>query len=386
MPAADGPGVAHIIDELPAHGAERLLADLLRHRSEAFRYHVVCLVRGGELENEIRQLGVPVSVLGYRGRFDPSLIWRLARWLRTNRIAVVHTHLFTADTWGRLAARLAGVRAVFATVHSTNEWKSRLYRGIDRRLAGMSTRVIACSDEVGEMLVQRDQLPAARVQVIPNGIALDRFSAVGPDGVRAEWGVPPSRALLTVIGRLHPAKGHARLVGALARLKAWGVDCHCLFVGDGELRVELERQVRGAGLDRVITFTGQRNDIPRLLAATDVLVVPSRWEGLPIVLLEGMAMGCAVVATAVGGIPGVITHGRDGVLVSPGDVAELAAALKRLVGDDSLRVRLGRAAQETVRSRYSVARTAAAYEALYHAALGLRPVLADPGEDERRAG
>jgi glycosyltransferase involved in cell wall biosynthesis len=388
MPRAEiRPPVAHIIDELPAHGAERLLADLLRHRSEAFRYHVVCLVRGGELEDEIRQLGVPVTVLGYRGRWDLSLAWRLARWLRANRIAVVHTHLFTADTWGRLAAWLGGVRAMFTTVHSTNEWKSPLYRAVDRLLAGRSTRVIACSDEVGEILVHRDRLPAARVQVIPNGVALDRFAAVAADGVRAEWGVPPSRVLLTMVGRFHPAKGHARLVGALARLRARGVACHCLFVGDGDLRPELEREVEGAGLAGMVTFTGQRSDIPRILAATDVLVVPSRWEGLPIILLEGMAMGRAVVASAVGGIPGVIAHGRNGLLVNPGDEAELATTLERVATDGTLRARLGQAAHETVRSRYSVERTATAYEALYHDALGwTRPALVGSEERGRQAG
>src|SRR3989344_6371654 len=117
------PHVVHIIDELPPDGAERLLVDILRHRSAAFRFSVVCLIRGGVLEEELHRIDVPVVILGRTGRFDLGLLFRLTGWLRSQHVSVVHTHLFTADAWGRAAAVLAGVRAIFTTVHSTNEWK-----------------------------------------------------------------------------------------------------------------------------------------------------------------------------------------------------------------------------------------------------------------------
>jgi glycosyltransferase involved in cell wall biosynthesis len=360
-----------VIDELPAHGAERLLVDVLRHRSTAFDYHVVCLMRGGQLEPEIRALGIPVTVLGYRGKYDVSLLWRLVRWLRANRIAVVHTHLFTADTWGRTAARIAGLRAIFSTQHSTNQWKSRLYRLVDRLLARVSACVIACSEEVGRVLVARDRLPAERVRIVRNGVALSRFAAVSDKGVRAEFGVPDGRPLLALVGRLHPAKGHAELLAALAQLRQVGVSFHCLVVGAGELQAEIEAEIARRGLTDVVTLAGERRDVPRILAATDVLVLPSRWEGLPMILLEGMAMGRAVVATAVGGIPDVVSDDNDGLLVAPGDVPALTQALRRVIADPGLRIRLGNSARETVRRLYDVTATAAAYEALYRAALGM---------------
>jgi len=372
MPRPDTrPCVAHVIDELPAHGAERLLVDVLRHRSAAFDYHVVCLMRGGQLEPEIRELGVPVTILGYRGKYDVSLLWRLVRWLRANRIAVVHTHLFTADTWGRSAARIAGLRAIFSTVHSTNQWKSRLYRLVDRLLARVSACVIACSEEVGKVLVVRDRLPAARVRVVRNGVALARFAAVSGAGVRAEFGVPAGRPLLALIGRFHPAKGHADLLAALARLRQERVAFHCLLVGAGELQAEIEADIAFRGLADAVTLTGERSDIPRILAATDVLVLPSRWEGLPMILLEAMAMARAVVATAVGGIPDVVADGNNGLIVAPGSVPALTQALQRVIADAGLRARLGDSARETVRRLYDVTTTVAAYEALYRAALGM---------------
>jgi glycosyltransferase involved in cell wall biosynthesis len=367
------PHVVHVIDELPPDGAERLLADVLRHRSQRFRYSVVCLIQGGTLEDEIRGMGVPVTVLGRRGRYDPALVWRLARWLRRERAAVVHTHLFTADAYGRLAARLAGVSAVFSTVHSTNLWKSALHRVTDWLLAWISTRVIACSAEVGELLRRRDRLPAKRIEVVANGVDLGRFANARADGVRAEFGIPDGRLLIGVVGRLHPAKGHSELLAALARLRVEGHDPACLLIGTGELRGALEEETVRCGLQDRIVFAGQRSDVPRLLAALDVLAMPSRWEGLPMTLLEAMAMGKAIVATRVGGIPDVISDGENGLLVPTANPDALAEALRRLLSEPQLRARLGQRAAHTLRQRYDVTRTACAYESLYCTALGMPP-------------
>ena len=365
------PHVVHIIDELPPDGAERLLVDILRHRSAAFRFSVVCLIRGGELEEELRRIGVPVVILGRTGRFDLGLLFRLTGWLRSQHVSVVHTHLFTADAWGRAAAVLAGVRAIFTTVHSTNEWKGSLHRSVDRLLSRFSTHVIACSDEVREVLRNRDYLPSERVVAIPNGIDLVRFQGVTPGNLLADLSISYEGCLLGVIGRLHPAKGHEDLIPVLSRIRDEGSKFHCLFVGDGELRPQLEDMTRHYGLESHITFTGQRRDVPRILAALDILVMPSRWEGLPMTLLEAMAMGKAVLATAVGGIPGVIQNDDSGALVLPQDQSALYSRLKQLMGNADLRARYGSRARDTVHARFSAARTSAAYEDIYRAALGI---------------
>jgi glycosyltransferase involved in cell wall biosynthesis len=365
------PHVVHVIDELPPDGAERLLADVLRHRSAAYRFSVVCLIRGGELEREIEAMGVPVTVLGRRMTYSPALLWRLVRWLRRERADVVHTHLFTADAYGRVAARLAGVRGVYSTVHSTNVWKDALHRRIDWLLARVSTKVIAVSAEVAQVLRERDGVPEGRIAVVENGIDLQRVAGATGEGVRAEFGIPASAPLIGLVGRLHPAKGHADLIAALARLAAQGIGAHCLLIGSGELRDEIAAEVKRRGLQERVTFTGQRPDIPRLLAALDVLAMPSRWEGLPMTLLEAMAMGKAIVATRVGGIPSVVNDGREGLLVPPGDVAALAKALERVISDVPLRRAIEDRAREALLARYDVGRTARAYESLYAARLGL---------------
>jgi glycosyltransferase involved in cell wall biosynthesis len=371
MTTAARPHVVHVIDELPPDGAERLLADILHHRSAAYRFSVVCLIRGGELAREIEAMGVPVVVLGRRRTYSPALLWRLIRFLRRERADVVHTHLFTADAYGRVAARLAGVPGVYSTVHSTNVWKGALHRRIDWLLAWLSTKVIAVSAEVAQVLRERDSIPGARIAVVENGIDLQRFAAATGEGVRAEFGLPEGVPLIGLVGRLHPAKGHADLVAVMAQLAAEGVAANCLLIGSGELHDEIAAEVERRGLRGRVTFTGQRTDIPRLLAALDVLAMPSRWEGLPMTLLEAMAMGKAIVATRVGGIPDVIMDGREGLLVPPGDVAALASALRRVITDAPLRRGLGDRARETLLARYDVGRTARAYESLYAARLGL---------------
>lgn len=367
------PHVVHVIDQLPPDGAERLLADVLRHRSANYRFSVVCLIRGGQLEQEIRNMGVPVVVLGRSGKYSLGLLWRLIRWLRRERADIVHTHLFTADAYGRVAARFAGARGVYTTVHSTNIWKGRLHRTVDWLLAWVSTRVIAVSAIVAQVLRNHGHIPASRVVVIENGIDLLRFSGATSEGVRAEFDVPDAVPLIGLVGRLHPAKGHADLLCALAQLNTEGIMLRSLLVGSGELHDEIAADVERRGLQGQVILTGQRADVPRLLAALDVLVMPSRWEGLPITLLEAMAMGKPVVATKVGGIPDVVTDGQEGLLVPAGDVESLTNALRRMLTDAGLRQRCGESARATLLARYDVRRTAQAYESLYAMCLGLPP-------------
>lgn len=369
----DRPLVVHIIDELPPDGAERLLVDILRHRSGRFAYRVVCLVDGGPLVPEIEAQGVPVTVLGRRWRFDPVLLVRLARWLAEHRPVAVHTHLSSADLWGRFAAWLAGVPGVFCTIHNVYTEKGITHRVLDRILTRATRRVVACSQEVADSLVRREHVPARRVLAIPNGIDLDRFANVRPADLSELFGVRREVHYLAIVGRLHDQKGHRDILPVLARLKADGPPFHMLFIGDGERRAAIEDDIARLGLERVVTITGYREDIPQLMAALDVVVMPSRWEGLPMALLEAMAMGRAVVASPVGGIPGVIEHQRNGLLVRRDDPDAWYRALVELMLSPGLRDSLGASARRTVHEHYSAAAVARRYENLYQTVAGVSP-------------
>lgn len=359
------PHVVHMIDELPPDGAERLIADIIAHRTGRFRYSVVCLVAGGKLAAEIEGSGVPVTVLGRRPGIDLGTLPALRRWLKAHRPQVVHTHLFAADTYGRVAALLARVPVIVSTRHNTRAWQGRGRRALARVLAVATSRTIACGREVGRTMVESERIPARKMVVIPNGIDLRRFAAADRMSLRSELGVPEGRILLGVVGRLHAQKGHLDLLEALAALPGGITGWTCVIAGSGPLEGAIKDRILELGLQDRVRLIGQRDDMPDVLAALDVFVMPSRWEGLPMALLEAMTFRLPIVATRVGSIPDVIDENRNGILVPPADPPALSAALHRLVTEPASRERLGREARESVERVYNAELTAKAYEDLY---------------------
>lgn len=363
------PRVVHIIDRLPPDGAERLLCDVLRYRSDAFEFEVLCLVEGGPFMQPLLDMGVPVTVLGKRRGIDPVMMIRLLRWLRRRRPAVVHTHLFTADTWGRLAAWLTGVPVLVSTVHSVNSWQRGIHRLVDRLLARITTRLIACTPQVESKLVWQDRIPATRVVTLVNGVDLARFRHVVPVDVRREFGFTLDAPVAAIVGRLEKVKGQFDFLKVLARLRDHGHDLNLLLLGDGPMRARLEAEIERLRLADRVRLAGFRRDIDRLLADVDMVLIPSWWEGLPMALLEAMALARPVVAHAVGGIPDVIRHEREGLLVRLGARERMEQAVIRLLEDPALRRTLGDAARERVRARYSAQQLSAEYEQLYRLSL-----------------
>lgn len=359
------PLVAHVIDRLPPDGAERLLVDVLRHRSQDYRYVVLCLVGGGPMEEELAKIDVQVVVFGKKHKIDVGLLIRLIHWFRKHRPEVVHTHLFTADTWGRLAALAARVPGIFATIHSINIWKTGVHRAVDWCLAKVSTKLVACAPQVERSLIEDGRISPDKILTISNGIDLDRFEDIPPLDLVDEFSAPRRAVTIALIGRLHTLKGHLDLLQALVSLKRRSAQFHVFFVGEGEHRDEIAARSRDLKLNECVTFTGLRSDIPSIMVAIDIVVMPSHWEGLPMTLLEAMASGRAIVATSVGGIPDVITDDYNGILVPPREPAALERALNDLMQDEERRKRLGKHARATVTEKYNAAHIIKKYEALY---------------------
>lgn len=364
--------VVHIIDELPPDGAERLLVDILKHRSPDFDYLVLCLVSGGALLQEILALGVPVKVIGKKRKIDLLMFLQLVQWLLKHKPDVVHTHLFTADSWGRLAAAITRTPVIYSTVHSTNSWKNWLHRTIDRILARFSTKVIACSGEVAKVLTEKDHIPSTRIKTIMNGISLTRFDSINTVDLIKEFDISPKAISIAMVGRLHPAKGHQDILQVMEYFLRENVSCSLIIIGSGELQKDIQTQIQKRRLEQVVTLAGQRNDVLQILSAVDIFVMPSRWEGLPMALLEAMALGKAVIATAVGGIPEVINDNQNGFLVPPGDICSLQSKLRNLIADETLRKRLGKEARSVVYNRFNAAIVARQYESLYSDCLELQ--------------
>jgi glycosyltransferase involved in cell wall biosynthesis len=348
----------HFSDAATFGGTERsllyLLAGLDRRRWRPVLFH---LPEPGvaPLVDEARRLGVELRAapapLGVRGLAG---VPRLARLVRAERPAVFHAHLTypLSCKFGLLAAGLARVPAVVATAQLFVDRRQTALVSAQHRVASASVgRFLAVSNEVANQLRRRFGVPAHKLEVVHNGIAAEPLAALAPDpALRAALlAGGPERPIVLTPARLDGQKGHRYLVEAAARVP----DALFVFAGDGDERAALEAQSRSLGVSDRVRFLGYRSDVPALLAACDLFVLPSLYEGLPLSILEAMAAGAPVVASRIGGNDEAVVHGETGLLVPPADPAALAAAVRTVLGDADLGRRLVAAARARVRQEFS---------------------------------
>jgi glycosyltransferase involved in cell wall biosynthesis len=329
------------------------------------RYEVRALsLSKGSAVNRLRRLGVEVEVIHEPD--DEAAVRELAAYLRRNEVDLVHSHMYRAEVVGTRAAVAAGTPVVMATVHSSRVRSPEDVATL-ARLTPQVDRLIVPSASIAAK-VRAEGRGDARFAIVPNGIDLARFAAAAPPcALRTEYGLCAEALLVGVVARLEPEKGHRFLIDAMPAVLERAPHAWLAVIGEGSLADELEAQVASLpapARDRVV-FTGRREDVSAVTADLDVAVLPSLREAQGISILEAMARAKPVVASAVGGIPEVITDGVDGLLVPPGDSAALAEALARLAADPALRRRLGDAGRRTVAERYSIGAMVRRIEEIY---------------------
>lgn len=317
-------------------------------------------------------LGVPVRRIAPLplGLVGMRRVPALARLLRRERPAVFHAHMSSpvACKWGLAAAVLARVPAVLGTVQvgayepdRSSYWQLRI-------LARKVDRFLAVSGEIATELVERLGWPAAKVEVAYNAVDVERAAVAAPPGLREELGGGEVPLVLTP-ARLDAQKGHDTLLEAIAEVPG----ARFLLAGEGPERARLETRAEALGVGERVRFLGRREDVPQLLAACDVFALPSLYEGSSLAVLEAMAAGTAIVSSAIGGTEELIEDGRSGLLVPPGDAEALAAALRRVLGDERLRRDLATRARERVDSGLRREQNAERAEAVYRELLGEGP-------------
>ncbi|HTL48437.1 MAG TPA: glycosyltransferase [Verrucomicrobiae bacterium] len=362
--------VLHVIWALDLGGAEQVVLNLVRHlHRDRFEPVVCCLNGRGRFAGGLEEEGIKVIALHKAPRIDWGLVPKLTRLIRDEKIDLVHTHLFTAHLWGRMAAHRAHV-PVLSTEHGMDVWRSGWHHLLDSFLVRTNSRMIYVSDKVRDFYVRRVNGAAAKAVVLHNGIDVPRFAAAGNrETMRRSLGVAPETQVLGIVGRLSPEKAHEDFLKLVQTLLGQGKNVTGLIVGDGALKAQLMEKSRLMGLDKNIIFTGLRKDIPELYAAMDVFVLCSHREGFPMTVLEAMAAGVPVVCTDVGGIKECLEDGKDGFLVPPGDLGALAAKIALLIDDKALREKIVARAREKVAANFSVEKMVADHEALYAAVL-----------------
>ena len=317
-----------------------------------------------ELAESMEREGVPVVVLPCRGRFDADTVRAIRRYVRSEGIDICNTHGYKADLFG-LAATV-GLRAALVTTRHTTVDEHQLIPGLrlyciaDNIAAQRFARVVAVSDAIASRL-RRWGVSRAKLRVVANGTDLEAF-----DGAAPKFG-PRCGQVVGYVGRLTEEKGAFDLVEAAARVLGAIPGLKLVMAGDGAGRQALESRIAELGILHAVELLGAvpHTEMASVYASMDVLALPSHGEGLPMCILEGMAAGCAVVASRVGAIPTVIEHGINGILVQPRDVGALAKELTQLLGETGRTASLAAHGQATVRERFSAQAMARQYLAAY---------------------
>jgi glycosyltransferase involved in cell wall biosynthesis len=382
--------IAHVLNTMGLGGVSAVAYELLR-RLPADRYeHVVYALRRAADNPEARAAQVErFTALGATVRFPRddakkfTVVAELCEWLREDAVDVLHTHSYKPNVYGRIAGSLHGGPRMVAHYHNVydDKWAADGTRAYDELLAPRTDRLVACSQAVADHLALRLGLDRSRVDVVPNGVDAERFAAGRGRGgeVRERLGVPAGAPLVGTVGRVSRQKAQEVFLAAAALVRERRPDAHFVVAGgaeDAPLLEALHAQAAALGLTDSVRFAGHVADMPALYDALDVLAAPSRWEGLPLTLVEALAAGTPVVATDIPPIREATGDGAAAVLVGLDDPAALAAGVLGVLSDRRRAQELagrGRA----VAARRTWERSAAALDDLYaHVAAGAAPAAA----------
>jgi glycosyltransferase involved in cell wall biosynthesis len=360
--------VLHIVPMLSPGGAERVAVHIVM-RLNRDRYEPVVVSLWGRLECDLDRLleeaGIEVRYLGKRPGFDYRTYYRLHRALRDYSPDIVHTHLHVLR-YALPSFLILNRASLLHTVHNLAEREIETgMRWIQRYAFNHGVVPVAVADEVAISL--RRLYGVQRCRVISNGIPTDYYAR--PQASRWEWrareGFGENDVLFVCVARFAAQKNHTLLLKAFAQGPASDPMAHLVLVGEGVLREQLEEQTHQLGLARQVHFLGVRTDIPDLLGAMDVFALSSDYEGNPLSVMEAMAAGLPIVATAVGGVPNLLENGREGFIVQPGNVQDLSNAISCILQNRELRQSLGRAAAQRARENFDVSAMVQAYEEMY---------------------
>jgi len=370
--------VTHIIKVTRLSGAESHLLTLLQGlRGRGVDARLIMLVEPGRpmaaMQAAAAARDIPCAALLIRRDADLLLLWRLRRAIRAGQPDIVHTHLVHADLFGYVAAKAAGAPRVISSRHNDDPFRyrarwRRAHRQLWRRLDGG----IAISQSLKKFLIEVEGAPPAKISVVHYGLDYRWLPEAqiqqARQALRAELGLGGDAQLLGMVCRLVEQKGIPYALEALRRLQGDFPKAHLVIAGDGEKAAELKRLTAALGLGERVHWLGWRDDAADLMAAFDMLLMPSLWEGFGLVLLEAMARRLPIIASRVSAIPEVLAHGDAGILIAPRDVAGLTAAIARLLGDRALRKHIGLLGAARLEEHFSrdrmVAGTLAVYEKL----------------------
>lgn len=339
-----------IIDHLRPDGAQHKLRDMATgFAKRGITSEVICLNNSwnGELLEEFARCGTPVHIIGKWPLVFGFGLLQVFRILNQGKFDIAVTMLFASDVIGRPISRISGVKKIITSVETRDEFYSPLQRLAVSLTSRFSDISVLCSSHLADFVARNEGIPVDKTRVIFNGIKASKFRIpTSKEDLRAKLNVPVGKFVIGSIGRLTHQKGLDVLLAALGRLDK--LDFLCLIVGEGEDAEALKEAANRLNLSDRVIFTGFRSDVPEILGSLDLYVQPSRYEGMPLAVLEAMASALPIVASAVDGTQELIIDGQHGLLTVPDDPTGLMVAIRTLHDNQSLAARLGLAAQRRV--------------------------------------
>ncbi len=371
--------ILQVISSSGMYGAESVILNLARTLNSTGNQCLLAVFANSGNENHdlhesaVRQ-GIETFVIRCAGRFDRKAISAVRELITETGAEVVHCHGYKADVYAYMALRNHEIPLI-STCHTWYDTDTAvyLYGVLDRLVLRRFTRVIAVSDEVRQRLL-KSGVPARRIDFVRNGIDTEPFAPARESSKTGNG----NRPVVGLVGRLAWEKGVDVFLEAAARVLSEVPNTKFTVVGEGPDRRQLENLIDTLGIAANVSMLGRREDMPAVYGSFDIMVSSSRQEGLPMAILEGMACGLPMIATAVGEVPKVVRDDHTGVLVPPGDSGALASAVLGLLRNGERRERLGTAARELIRCEYSSGRMTAEYVRLYEGASLSRPSKRSP--------
>lgn len=364
--------ICYLIHSLSIGGAEMMLYQLLKNIDlSTYEPCIITFVQNrGWLLDNILGLNVPVYNINVRSKADVLSIWKIHRLINTIQPDILQTYPFSSDFVGRIVGSWNQVPVIISSIHSVTfggKIKEHAIRYTDK----YALKATAICQAAADIMKKKNLVSVGKLKVIYNGIELKDFSIKlttdEKEKIRHSLGLEATDFFLLAVGRLSPPKGYSFLLDAVSFLQKKGYrGVKLVIAGDGELRNTLEKQVEQLNIKDSVFFLGLRDDIPKLMASADTLVLSSLWEGLPIVVLEAMASQLPVVSTSVGGIPELVTEKETGFLVPPQNPQRLAGVLEKMVLIPvNERKNMGVKGRERVATYFTIDKMVVAYEQLY---------------------
>lgn len=361
--------ILHVIDSFDLGGAQEALVNLVANSDLAqFAPEVATMHGHGVYWNRFEKLGVPVHSLSPH-KFFPLYIWNLARLILTRRYDIVHCHLIASNLVVKPLAALLGVRVRFNHDQTNDEYryknKTRLW--LDTTSNRFATHICAVSKSIEEFLLEYEHQPRERVSLVYNAIDLNRFTPA-PErraALREEWKIPLTAKVITGVGRLNYQKNFELFLDVAAEILQTHPAVFFVIAGSGPEEARLKAKANALAISERVRFLGLVKDTAPLYDAADILFMPSRFEGLPMTLLEAMAMRVPAVASRLDGIAEIIVDGADGLLVKPDDQSGFVTKLCTLLDEPEHAAQIAEAAQKKVRAQFSAEQMTRAVETLY---------------------